>query len=73
MQLFISRAWQEGSCSALAVPVQARPWEESTEINLLRAQVGWMSVLMAGTAPLAAFLCSAFAPAMRSSCSCAQE
>lgn len=49
------------------------PWEESTEINLVPARVGWMSVPVAGTVPLAAFLCSAFAPAMRSSCSCAQE
>lgn len=72
VQLCISHAWQEVSCSALAVLVQARPWEESAEINLTPAQVGWMSIPRAGSAPLAALLCSAFAAAMRSSC-CAQE
>lgn len=46
VQLFISRAWQEGSCNALAVRAQAHPCEESTEINLVPAQVGWMSVPM---------------------------
>lgn len=64
---------KDHAINALVVSVHARPWEESTEINLVPAQVRWMSVPMAGTAPLAALLCSAFAPAMRSSCSCAEE
>lgn len=43
---------KDHAIDALAVPVRVRPWEEGTEINLVPAQVGWISVPMAGTGSL---------------------